>query len=333
MYTIVPYTADLQSKWDDLVLHHAVNGTFLQNMRFLSYHPPGRFTDRSLLIYDRYELAAVVPGCSIEEDGAHVFFSHKGTSYGGILIDDRYHTSTRVLEIVETLDTYLAAHFDRAVLRITPDLFCRENTDLLQYGLYYHGFSNYAELSTYVDLVSSPEDVRRGFDRNKNRNIKKCLALGLTFRELTSPEEIDTFHTLLTINLSKFGVSPIHTTEELCSLKYDLVGEHIRFFGVFNDETMVAAGMMFDFGGRVFHAQNLSYDIRIRDYSPITFLYYKVIEYAKLQGYQALSWGISTEQHGKVLNSGLILNKEAYGSRYQVNRTYYKDYTAKEMTS
>lgn len=76
----------------------------------------------------------------------------------------------------------------------------------------------------------------------------------------------------------------------------------------------------------VIHAQNLSADYRFEEYSPITYLYYRVIKQAKEDGYDALSWGISTEDHGKKLNMGLIRNKESYGSKHQLNRTYYKEF-------
>lgn len=34
----------------------------------------------------------------------------------------------------------------------------------------------------------------------------------------------------------------------------------------------------------------------------------------------------SVENYGSILNMGLIWNKEFYGSRYQLNRTYYKEF-------
>ena len=34
----------------------------------------------------------------------------------------------------------------------------------------------------------------------------------------------------------------------------------------------------------------------------------------------------SVENHGSILNMGFIQNKESYGSRYQLNRTYYKEF-------
>ena len=326
MLRTVKYTKEYSKQWDEFVLNQSVNGTFLQTMNFLCYHPDDRFIDESILIFDDNTLVAVVPACRIKEDNKDCFFSHKGSSYGGIIVSSNYYKSRKIIDIINHLDNYIGTFFDKAILKITPDLFCKEQSDLLQYGLQYYGFMHYEELSTYVDLSNLPNDVRKGFDRNKNRNINKCIERELRFQELNSTNEIERFHELLTINLSKYNITPIHTVPELIDLKNNREQEHIQFFGVYSANDIVAAGMMFDFDGVVYHAQNLSYDYHIKDYSPITFLYYKVIEFAKNHGYKYLSWGISTENHGKVLNFGLIRNKESYGSKYQVNRTYYKQY-------
>ena len=87
----------------------------------------------------------------------------------------------------------------------------------------------------------------------------------------------------------------------------------------------MAGGMLFYFSQtNTLHAQNLSSDFRFTEYSPITYLYYKTIEYAKRRGYSKLVWGISTENEGEKLNLPLIRNKESYGSKYDLNHTFYK---------
>ena len=127
--------------------------------------------------------------------------------------------------------------------------------------------------------------------------------------------------------MSKYDLKPIHTIDEILELAYKRVPNNIKFYGVFKDMDMMAGGMMFAFDNvNVIHAQNLSADYRFEDYSPITFLYYSVIRQARVDGYKALTWGISTEDEGRKLNLGLIRNKESYGSKYQLNRTFYKIY-------
>lgn len=335
LFRVEPFTSEYEQEWDRFVLCESVNGTFLQSRNFLNYHPKERFCDASFLVYCKGKLAAVCPACRIEEGGKRILYSHRGSTFGGIVIGQDFYTAQKVLQIVQAADSYCQKEYDRVVLKNTANLFCAEKGELLEYMLGYCGYRSYTELSTYIDLEQTEADVTRGFDRNKKRNIAKCEEHGLHFRELEGTEEIRDFHALLTINLSKYRVTPVHTAEELIEFYTERIPDNVKFYGVFDKETgretgkekMLAAGMLFAFQKtKTLHAQNLSADYRFTQFSPVTYLYYKVIACAKAQGYQYLSWGISTEQEGTQLNMGLIRNKESYGSRYDLNRTFIKDY-------
>ena len=324
-FTVKEYSNEFEQDWDDFVLHRSVNGTFLQTRRFLNYHPKDRFRDASLLVLKKNRILAVIPACVINGENGKELFSHKGSTYGGFIIRKDYYTAERCIDIVKAFDEYVVRGYDYVTLKITADIHSTESSDLLQYALTYCGYENYTELNTYIDLKKMDDDVTLSFDRCKIRNIKKCEKHDLTFRELASDKEIMVFHNLLKINLSKYGLKPIHTVEEMISFKKDRIPDNIKFYGVFKDKEMMAGGMMFIFEqANVIHAQNLSSDYRFDEYSPITYMYYRVIKQAKEDGYNALSWGISTEDKGRTLNFGLIRNKESYGSKHQLNRTYFK---------
>ena len=319
---------DKAKDWDSFVLYSSVNGTFLQTRNFLNYHPKDRFIDSSIMIYDGNKLAAVVPACEIiNEYGEKEFYSHKGSTYGGIIVGIKYYHAEALLEIVKSLDMYVGKRFKSIVLKITADFHSRMRSDLLQYVLEHEDYSSYSELNSYIDLYDVPLNVRSYFDRNKNRNIKKCEDNDLSFRQISSNDDIASFYKLLGINLSKYNLKPIHTLDEILDFKNSRIPNNVKFYGVFKKEKMMAGGMMFIFDqANTIHAQNLSADYRFNEYSPITYMYYKVIETAKSEGYRYLSWGISTEDKGKVLNLGLIKNKESYGSKYQLNKTFYKKF-------
>ncbi len=326
-YSIEQFDEKYTEEWDKFIFDKSVNGTFLQSRRFLNYHPKGRFNDASFIMRKGERIVAVCPAVKIEEGGLKKLFSHKGSTYGGIILDKEYYKAEPIIGILSEIDSYFSENYNEVVLKQTPDLFSYQSNDLFEYAFYYCGFSNYIELSTYVDLIQIPGDVLQQFDRNKKRNILKCEKQGLLFRRLETDSEVDRFHELLTINLSKYGIKPIHTNEEILRFKNEILVNETEFYGVFHNDAIMAAGMMFYFtNSNVVHAQNLSADFRFTDYSPITYLYYKIIEEQKRLGRKALSWGISTENKGEDLNFGLIRNKESYGSKYQVNRTYIKKY-------
>lgn len=327
MYTIVQYDSLYEDKWDDFVMRAAVGGTFLQTRRFLNYHPSERFRDASFLLFDeKNHIAAVCPGCVIDHEQGRAFISHKGSTFGGLLVDRKIYKAEKVMQLVETMDAYLKENYDYCELKLTLDLYSILSLDLLKYCLQYHGYSSYRELNSYIDLEALPGQVALSFDRNKNRNIEKCEKQGLTFRTLQNADEIRGFHSLLTKNLEKYGLKPIHSAEEIEEFRTSRLQNETRFYGVFQGEQMMAAGMMFVFEQtNAIHAQNLSADYTFTEYSPITYLYYKVIEESKKQGFHYLTWGISTENRGKELNVSLMRNKESYGSIHTVNETFYKE--------
>lgn len=327
MYQVVKYSSEKENEWDDFVMDQAVNGTFLQTRRFLNYHPVGRFTDASVMIYDKGKLVAVCPACQMIEDGKKIFFSHKGTTFGGLIFNPKYYCAEKVLKAINELEMYLEREgYQKLELKITPDLFAKESGSLLEYCLYNYGYDSYIDLSSYVDLAETSDIIIDSFDRNKKRNIEKCKAHNLYFRELKNEQEIEGFYRLLTKNLEKYKHRPIHTVEEIKEFRKARLKDETKFYGVFRENEQVAGGMMFLFRQtNVIHAQNLSADYTFTEYSPITYLYYKVIEKAKLEGFAKLSWGISTEDQGKTLNQTLLRNKESYGSKYSINRTFYKE--------
>ncbi len=329
MFHVERYTANQKEKWDKFIREESVNGTFLQSKNFLDYHPEGRFVDDSLIIED-YDgnIYCVIPACAVLEDNEKIFYSHKGSTYGGLVVNKRYYNTHHVQEMLDLFEKYLLEnHYTKAILKLTPDLFSQRPSYLLEYMLFLNKYSSYCELSTYIDYSHYEDTVVSNFNPNKRKLVKKMLDMNLEFKRLVKDSEVSDFYDLLTLNLTKYDAKPIHTLEEILDFKNNRLKENVRFYGVYKDNIQLAGGMMFNFPETLtIHAQNLSTD----PYSdtgkldPITFLYYSLIcEYKKL-GYKHLSWGISTENKGSDLNFSLIKNKESYGSAYGCNRTFYK---------
>lgn len=83
-WTVRPYTPADEAEWDRFVMHESGNGTFLQTRNFLNYHPAGRFTDASLMVYNEHGgLGAVVPAALRLDGATRIFRSHPGSTFGG----------------------------------------------------------------------------------------------------------------------------------------------------------------------------------------------------------------------------------------------------------
>jgi hypothetical protein len=316
---VVRYNGALAEKWDAFI-ETAVNGTFLQSRRFLGYHKD-RFEDHSLLFYRKGALSVVCPAVKTA-DGT--FFSHKGSTFGGLIFAEHDYCSARVLETITALKNYAAGNgFTRIVMKITSDLFATQPSALLEYCLLHEGFEETAELSAYVDFTRYKPDIASNFNYNHRRELKLYDKKGAVYRRIGTSDGIAEFHTLLADNLKKHNAVPVHSLGELIELHCKRLPNETDFFGVFDGDTMIAGTMLFYFKKvGVAHTQYLAASQSLDDVSPMSFLYAKTLEFARDNCYGKLSWGIATEDGGRVLNSGLIWFKESTGSLHSLNRTF-----------
>lgn len=327
-YTIQPYDESRCGKWDDFVMNHAMNGTFLQTRRFLNYHPEGRFTDASVMVYNGQELCAVVPAAAQTVDGRRMLRSHPGSTFGGIILGAEMLRAPKLVELVDELDRYFQSQgFEGCELKLTSDLFSALPTDAVQYALYHAGYTDEVEISAYLPVAGrTHEALVAEYSFNKRYDLKKSVKAGLSFRVLHTHEEIAAFYELLCVNLTKFDAKPVHTLEELFDFHDARLRDEVVFLGVYDQQQrMVAGACLFRFAD-VLHTQYLATAPDVRGYVPSTFLYDSVIRFALESGAKAVSFGTSTHDRGRVLNTGLIQNKEGYGALHSLNRIYTKWY-------
>lgn len=329
--TLLPYTPDWESRWDRFVAETAVNGTFLQSRRFLNYHPQGRFEDASVLVLRGNELAAVVPAAAGLVDGKRLLRSHPGSTFGGPVVCEELWRAQRLIELVGALEEYWRGAFDGVEYKITPDLFTTLPSDALQYALYHQGYRDELEVSAYVELAGrSAEELRAAYSFNKRYDVKRCEKAGLVCAPLVTDDDVQAFYELLCLNLQKFDAKPVHTLPELLDFKNERLKEEVSFLGVRDPEgALVGAACLFSFAQtNTLHTQYLATAPNVRAYAPSSFLYDSVLREGLTRGYRRVSLGTATHNRGRVLNEGLIQNKEGYGSLHTVNRIYTKIFGA-----
>lgn len=327
-YKIVPYHEDLEREWDRFVMQESANGTFLQTRRFLNYHPNERFQDVSFLVEnEKGAMIAAIPAAVQQKDGKRVLISHPGSTYGGPVIRKSYNTAERCLKIIQLIDNYICDTYERAEFKLTPNLLQNRECFALEYAFYHQGFQSYEELNTWVSLGRlRPNELLSSFRQNKKHDVQQANKKNLEFKRM-SVNDVEAFYQLLCDNLKKFKTKPIHSIAELSDLMTNRIHGEASLFGVFDDDKLVASTLTFSFVQRnVLHTQYIASDLNVSDYSPSAFLYYKILLYAIESGYDSVSFGISTTDHGRCLNQGLISNKEGYNAHHDINRTYYKDY-------
>ena len=320
MYEILPYSPELDKRLDHFVECESVNGTFLQTRRFLNYHPADRFTDASFALEKSGTIVAYFPGVAKEQ----TFVSHAGTTFGGPIIAKSFYSGSRLLEILKEADQYLTSRFKNIRFKITPAIFAEESPDLLEYMLEHMGYTRHTELSSYCTLQSGVDPLEN-CDKECRRIFKKSEIEGIRFGNLEKTEDFETFYHFLEISKSKHNVHPVHTLQELYDLKDNRIPDHIRFRGIWDNDTLVAAMMLFLFEGtKTIHGQYIAPNPDYEKFQPTTALYVRVMREAAQEGYKQISWGISTEDGGNYLNESLLRFKESLGAKACVNVRYEK---------
>lgn len=321
------YTEDVNEKWDKFIQRESVNGTFLQSRNFLNYHPDGRFVDASVVIYrGNSEILAVVPAAEVFENGKRVFSSHPGSTFGGIVFNRQFYDLEHVELAIEKLEAYCKeCGYQKMILKPSGQIFADEGNDLLEYFLFQKGYHHNSEISFVIDFHHYKEDILSNFTSARRRDYRYAEKNNLEFRELQNLDEIEEFYNLLCENLRKFDTKPVHTLEELIDFKTSRLEKIVRFFGSYYEQRMVAGSMAFMFGKKIFHTQYLAASQEDLKLYPNNFNDTKMIMLAQKEGFNYFSFGISTEEHGHVLNMKLAQFKEGFGTQYFNNKIWHKD--------
>lgn len=319
------YSSQFEKAWDRFILQESINGTFLQTRNFLNYHPVERFKDNSLMFMKGSNIIAVIPANVIEEKEEKKLISHAGSTFGGVVLGKSYKKIEEVNTILSKLDEYLAENkFTEISLKMTSRIFSESQSEILDYFLFSHHYVPICEMGYVIDFSSYNFDIPSNFNASRRRGYKHSLKNELIFRYLTLDKEVAEFYSVLSDNMKKFETVPLHTLEELLEFKNDRLKQNVLFYGVYFEERMVAGSMVFSFGREVFHTQYLATSQDMLFLYPNEFLYKKLIETARDEGYKRISFGTSTLGHGRILNKSLAQFKEGFGTVEYVNKTYEK---------
>ena len=293
--------------WDDLVFRSR-SGNFLHSRAYMDYHAD-RFLDRSLIIEVAGRPVAIFPACQQGPD----IISHAGLSYAGLLAtaDLRAEDTLSVFEVL--CRDYRAVGAEKIIYKATPYIFYRYPCQEDLYALFRMG----AKLirRDISSVIALQHDFR--FTKGRKWSINKAKKANLT-TEISI--DFIGFHGLLTKVLKKFGTTPTHSIEELLLLK-SRFPDVITLYVTKREEEMLAGALIYDFGDTV-HTQYMASSEVAREVGALDLLIGGLIErtYADRRYF---SFGISTEQAGRLLNEGLVAQKEGFGAR-AVTHDFYE---------
>ncbi len=308
------------AQWDAFV-NESDNGTIFHTRRFLSYHPPGRFDDASVVFYKKGEPLALLCAARKESSRGKECISHPGASYGGFV----YKKNLSIKEaffLVESWEEFARQHGCKKLqITLPPLIYQKHYSHYIDFALIRNGFSyTRREVSSVVQLDTPHEELLDTYRSDARRAVKKAAGAGVCVRET---DEYEQFYAILKTNLRmRHNVEPTHTLEQLRILAR-LFPRRIRLWGAFKDERMIAGVCNFSANSKVVLAFYISHDEAYQQYRPVNILFYEIMKRSREEGFEFLDFGIFTVQMEP--NWGLGRFKENFGARGVFRDTLHKD--------
>ena len=304
MVQTVPYQDSFKSAWNNFV-GVAKNATFLFDRDYMDYHSD-RFSDCSLLFFDKKRLVGLLPA-NLHEN---IVFSHEGLTYGGLLLQKDVEYA-RIDEMLEAAKCYYRDELKANILyyKPVPSIYHNYPSQEDLYWLFGQGAQLVARsLSSAVEL-SCPQP----FSTLRKRHAAKAAKNGLTVAAVTDERQWKDFWNILSSVLSsRHQCCPVHSLDEILLLKRRFTD--IRLFCVYKDTQMLAGSVIY-ITDRVLHAQYIAANEEGRLLGALDFLFLRLLSSPLCKGRIFFDFGISTEQGGAFLNSGLLFQKEGFGAR------------------
>jgi hypothetical protein len=261
------------------------------------------------MFYNNHKLVAIMPAHS--KDG--VLYSHNGLTFGGLVYNHKIRLLT-ILEIFRELISYLKDRgFKKIYYKAIPYIYHDYPSDEDLYALKMNNFELVRrDVSSAIYLKE-----KIPFSRSRKKNIQKSLNEGI---EIKQSQLFRDFMLIAEKNTqNKYNTNPTHNGEEIELLARNFP-DNIKLFVAESEGEILSGAIMYE-SANVAHAQYISSTGEgLQRRAPDLILDFLINNYYKDKKY--FDFGISTENDGNFLNTGLIDFKERFGARAVVHDFY-----------
>lgn len=309
MFDIVRYTPDKANEWNQFVAQ-SKNGTFLFDRSYMDYHSD-RFQDYSLMVYRRGKLYALLPA-NADKEG--VWWSHRGLTYGGMLID-RHGRTAEIREVFVLLNDYLSRHgFQKVVYKHIPWIYCAlpSEEDLFALTNVCHAAIRSRDIASVVFLRQPLP-----FSTLRKRGVKKALTEGLTIAE--SSDYVAYWRLLEETLRMRHSAIPVHSLSEM-QLLQSRFPKHIRLFVATKGQDIVGGTVLY-VNGKTVKTQYIATNEEGRHSGALDLLFQQLLKIFTEEGMEYFDFGTSNLADDG-LNDTLIFQKEGFGGRAVCYDTY-----------
>ena len=310
MIQIKKYSDSQKNEWD-VFCNNSKMPLFMFNRNFMDYHKD-RFTDCSLLFYEDDNLCAVFPASEKQSE----LTSHGGLTYGGFILGAgaKQHT---VNDCFTALVNYAKTNgFTKIIYKNIPHIYHKQGAEEDLYSLFVNGAKILkVEPSTVINL-KNPLKMPKG----RKAQISRARREGVEIKESTD------FKSFMSIEEEvlevRHGVKAVHTAAEL-ALLHSYFPKNIRLFAASYQDKMIAGALIFEYEN-VVHTQYMAANDTARQIGALDLAISFIIDTYK-ETKTWLDFGISSEDSGRILNEGLIAQKEGFGGRTNTYMTWEID--------
>lgn len=315
------YRAEDAEIWDSFV-KESRNAVFMFQRAYMDYHAE-RFRDHSLMAYRNGRLAALLAANEIEEEKTLV--SHGGLTFGGWLLPTSHFDANDMLMLMQNLCQYCRENnLRKIVYKAIPYIYSSIPAQEDIYALWRLGAEmQECNLSTAIKLTDNP-----GFSTQMRRHLKAAESKEKMHFAEVSANQLPHFHALLAQCLyDRHNAQPVHTLEEL-QLLMSRFPKNIRIFAVNDAAGLLHAAVMLYISENVAHCQYIATSDEGRKNHALPYLFRHLTDLltssSEFSNIEYFDFGTSNEQHGKILNPGLIRQKYALGGRAVAHQIFVK---------
>lgn len=305
---VLTYESSMKGEWNDFV-RNAKNSHFFFIRNYMEYHSD-RFKDNSLLIYnDKEKLIALLPANRVET----TLYSHQGLTFGGLIVSDSMKVVT-MLEIFDALKIYFKNNgITKLIYKALPYIHHIKPAEEDRYALFRN---NATKICCEVNAtITLDEPVK--YSHGRKWSINKAKTEGMSLEE---SREFSSFWKLLEQVLNEqHGAKPVHNLAEIEMLA-NAFPKNIKLFTASKNGELLAGAVIYE-NKKIAHLQYVANGELGRQIGALDLLIDHLIQ-VEYKDKKYFNFGISNEQCGRVLNDGLIDQKERFGARAVAYDTY-----------
>jgi hypothetical protein len=273
----------------------------------MDYHAD-RFADASLMAFEDGAPIALLP---LNRTGDEAW-SHQGLTFGGLVVEDA--GTAQVLAILDACAGHLRGEgMTQLTYKALPQIYARAPAGADLYWL----FRREAALVRRDISIAIDYCARGPISSRRTRGARKAQKAGLTFAQ--SQDWPRFWRVLEGVLADRHGAAPVHSLDEIQRLA-GRFPEAIALFAASAEDEMRAGVVMFR-SAQVAHAQYIAVDEAGREAGALDGLFEHLIG-AHAATHRYFDFGISNTDQGRVLNEGLVRQKEEFGGGGVVHDFY-----------